>query len=69
MGRPLRYISDAVCNGHGRPRLDALVVQQGRRVPSDGFFSDVNEEDPIVWWLEEIQRVYDYNWSDVEIEE
>ena len=67
MGKPLVYIRDEVCNRYVRPRLDALVVQQKSRIPSDGFFSDVNADDPIVWWLDMIQQVFSYDWSDVEL--
>lgn len=70
MGNPLGYIRDQVCLRHGRPRLDALVVQQRKpRVPSDGFFTDVDADDPVVWWLEMIQQVFAYDWSGVEIDE
>ena len=68
MGKPLGYIRDEVCNRHGRPRLDALVVQQNLGIPSDGFFSDVHAEDLTIWWLDMVQQVFAFDWSRVEIE-
>lgn len=69
MGAPLGYIRDEVCNRFGRPRLDALAVQKNSRIPSIGFFADVNADDAAARWLEMVREVHTYDWSGVEIDD
>ena len=71
MGRPLAYIEEHVCRPHSRPWLTALAVSKGTGTPGSGFKPEgfIVDDDHLAWWFGEVQRVYDFDWSDVEIGE
>ena len=71
MGNPLAYIEEHVCRPKGRPWITSLAVRKDTHIPGSGFKPEgfVVDDHHLAWWYEETQRVYAYDWSDVEIED
>ena len=71
MGKPLSHIEEQVCRPQGRPWLTALAVSKSTGRPGPGFKPEgfIVDDHHIKWWFEHIQLVYNYDWSDVTVDD
>lgn len=71
MGKPLAYIEDQICRPQRHPWLTALAVAKGTGRPGPGFKPEgfIVDDHNMEWWFEEIRKVYDHDWSDVDFED